>query len=232
MKKTNQGHYVEQEYAPRRSVSITYGSVSGIYPFRNSSGVRFESLLERDFLVRLETMPYVLSVVSQPLTLKYKSYNGVERPYTPDFLVNFKGPPYSFRKSQLIEVKPIKALKKDFREWKPKFKKAFEYCKNNDLIFHFMDESKIKDQRWNNATFLKRYLKRSFDSELTNLIIESVEESGSIEFEQLLDKHFWTADTKAVGISHIWNLVAEGKLACNMSIPLNRYTEVWVPEYV
>ena len=93
----NKKHVVSKEYAPKRVIKSTYGSLSGFYPFKGSNSVRFESILERDYLARIETYPNVLNVVSQPLTLEFVGSNGRTYPYTPDFLVNYKGYPHNMK---------------------------------------------------------------------------------------------------------------------------------------
>jgi hypothetical protein len=230
MTKTNHEHEISSKYTPKRTIKTTYGSISGVYPFKNEESIKFESMLERDFLVRTETIPNVFNVISQPLTLTFKNSIGRKCDYTPDFLVNFRGSPYKFKRSILVEVKPNKLLRKHFKEWKNKFKAAFKYCNEHGLIFHFMDEYRIKDQRWKNGIFLNRYIRRSFDYEESSLIIDNLLKMGSATFDHLLSKTFWTEEDKATGISHIWHLVSKRKIDCDLSQPLTPFTELWISD--
>jgi len=55
--------------------------------------VDFESTLERDFLIRLETDRRVLDVVSQPTTIEFVGPRGQVYPYTPNYLVTYRAYP-------------------------------------------------------------------------------------------------------------------------------------------
>ena len=69
-----------------RKIGYTYGSISGIYPFRKEKSIAYESPLERDFLILLEFNDSVSDVVEQPLTLQYKNQKGRTVPYTINFI--------------------------------------------------------------------------------------------------------------------------------------------------
>ena len=77
----------------RRKIGTTRRSVSGLYPFRGVGPVDFESTLERDFLIRLETDRRVLDVVSQPTTIEFVGPRSQVYPYTPDYLVTYRAYP-------------------------------------------------------------------------------------------------------------------------------------------
>jgi hypothetical protein len=53
---------------------------------------------------------------------------------------------------------------------------------------------------------------------------------GSATFDHLLTRHFHTQDSKAMGISHMWNLVSLGKIDCDLALPLNAFTELWISD--
>ena len=215
-------------FKPKRSIGTTYSSISGLYPFKQNEAVAFESTLERDFLIRLETFESVLNVVSQPLTIEYNDQNGKPRHYTPDYLVQYKAFPWPFRPYELIEVKPRSKLKKHISQWKPKYKAAIKFCKQHDYVFHLMDENRIRDQRWKNAMFLQRYRKMQFDSADTQWIINHLKKMGTATFDYLLSRHFFGENDKAIGISLLWHLVANKLIECDLSLPLSPKTELWV----
>ena len=219
-----------EQYLPVREVKTTHGSISGIFMFNNEP-VKFESTLERDFLVRLSTYDHVLNVISQPMSIDFQyPTNDRTYQYTPDFLVNYKGSPYPYRKSQLIEVKPYKKLKENITKWKPKFKKATQCSKELDFVFHIYDEHRIRDQRWKNAMFLRRYEKMDFDEEVSNWIINNLKNAELMTFDYLLKRHFLTRESQANGISHIWHLVSTKRIVCDLSLPFTIHTEFWINE--
>jgi len=51
---------------------------------------------------------------------------------------------------------------------------------------------------------------------------------GQSPFDHLLARHFFGKQDKAVGVSHIWHLLATGKIECDMNQPLNNQTVLWV----
>ena len=214
-----------------RKIGITRRSISGLYPFKGEDTVAFESTLERDFLVRLETIRSVTEVISQPYTIRYKSTSGRYHPYTPDYLVKYKNHPWPYTPPKLIEVKPRELIKEQLIKFKPKYQATFQFCRENGFIFHFMDESKIRDQRLNNANFLRRYKKLEFNEQDSDWVLSSIRQFGSMTFDHLLTKHFIGERRRAIGISNLWHLIAIEKLQCNLAEPLNFRTELWESSY-
>lgn len=214
-------------FESKRTIGTTHSSISGLYPFKQNEAVAFESTLERDFLIRLETFKSVLNVISQPYTIEYKDSNGKLRRYTPDYLVQYKAYPWPYRPYELIEIKPYSKLKKHFSQWKPKFKAAITFCKQHDYVFHLKDENRIRDQRWKNAMFLQRYRKMQFDPIDSKWIINHLQKMGASTFDYLLSRHFFGEKDRATGISHLWHLVAINLIECDLSLPLTSSTELW-----
>ena len=87
---------------PVRKIKPTRRSVSGYFSFRGKEPTPYESTLERDFVMRMDYDRSVERVVSQPARLFYIDANGIERRYTPDYLVYFTNP---VLKPLLVEVK-------------------------------------------------------------------------------------------------------------------------------
>ncbi|MCX7553083.1 heteromeric transposase endonuclease subunit TnsA [Marinicella sp. S1101] len=214
--------------SPKRVIKAAYGSVTGFYPFKGQDSVQFESTLERDFLKRLETFDSVITVISQPVVIDYITAKGNPSTYTPDFRVVRKSYPYVLRPDCIVEVKPNKFLRKNFKELKPKFKAAIRYCKENGMVFHLMDEFKIKDTRWKNANFLRRYKKMNFEAEESEWIIRSLKLMGMTTFGRLLDHLYKSKDKRNIGKSHLWHLIANGRVYCDKSLPLDSFSELWV----
>jgi len=153
------------EVQPRqmRKIKPTRRSVSGVYAFRGNSMVAYESTLERDFLIRTEFSLNVLDVIPQPAEIPFVSSNGRTYTYTPDFLVYYRLGSHSYDdypKPVLVEVKPETEWRRHWREWLPKWKAAWSYARSQGWEFHIRDESRIRDQMFDNIRFLERY-KRS-----------------------------------------------------------------------
>lgn len=212
-----------------RPIKPTKRSVSGVFPFRGEGGIPYESLLERDFILRTEFSLDVLAITSQPVTIPF-SVNGRSYNYTPDFLVQFRlgdRGPDDWPKPLLIEVKPEDEWRKNWQVWLPKWKAAWRYAREQGWIFHIHDESRIRDTALKNIKFLERYERMTFAPEDSNWIIESVKQMGVAPVHYLLALH--SCDYyRAECISHLWHLIATRRLACDIRLPLNNFLEVWV----
>ncbi|PKN16979.1 MAG: heteromeric transposase endonuclease subunit TnsA [Deltaproteobacteria bacterium HGW-Deltaproteobacteria-6] len=216
-----------------RKIGPTRRSVSGIYVFRGETSIPFESTLERDFIIRKEFSLSVLDIIPQPVNIPYKIKNGRNSAYTPDFLVYYRledSDYENYPKPLLIEVKPEKEWRKHWREWLPKWKAAFSYAQEQGWAFHIHDESRIRDQAFENIKFLERYKRMQFPIEESRWVIENVKEMGMAPFHYIISRHFMGI-YKAEGIAHIWHLLATRQLTCDISRPLNDFTELWSPDY-
>lgn len=218
---------------PRQSRRIgpTRRSVSGIYVFRGETSIPFESTLERDFLIRKEFYISVLDIIPQPVQIQFVGVNGQTYTYTPDFLVYYAlGNRHyeDYPKPLLVEIKPQKEWRLHWREWLPKWKAAWRYAEEQGWEFHIHDESRIRDQTLQNIKFLERYKRMQFPMEESRWVIENVRQMGSAPFHYILARHFMGM-YKAEGIAHIWHLLATRQLDCDISRPLNDFTELWVP---
>lgn len=216
-----------------RKIKPTRRSVSGVYMFRNDSRVFYESTLERDFIVRQEFFRNVLDVIPQPVEIEWVDRNGRKQKYTPDFMVYYRlGTRHweDYPKPMLVEVKPEKEWRNHWREWMPKWKAAWRYAKEIGAIFHIYDESRIRDVVFENIMFLKRYKQMQFAIEDSQWILESVNEMGCAPFHYILSRHF-NGIYRAQGIAHIWHLLAARAIDCDISRPLNNFTELWVANH-
>lgn len=218
---------IPDHYAPVREVMRTHGSISGVFMFHGTP-VKFESSLEKDFLIRLSTINSVHSVISQPLSVKFKAQNNREYNYTPDFLVHYKNDSDTYMKSELIEIKPHFKLKKELSKLKLKFKSAMSCCKELDFIFHIKDEKKIRDKRWENAQFLRRYQRFHFDSDETKWIITKLSDSKEMTFEALLKEYPTEKKNRSIGISQLWYLVSKNIVSCDYSEKFSVKTILWL----
>ncbi|WP_198424538.1 TnsA endonuclease N-terminal domain-containing protein [Geomonas silvestris] len=171
-------------------------------------------------------------VIPQPCQIPFV-LNGQSFNYTPDFLVFYKLGTASFpgyTKPLLVEVKPAQEWRKNWRKWLPKWKAAYAYAKQQGWIFRIHDESRIRDVAFLNITFLERYKRMQFSHEESEYILKTVQEMGSAPFHYLLARHFMGI-YRGQGIAHLWHLLALRQLDCDITLPLNDFTELWIPEH-
>lgn len=207
-------------------------SVTGYHSWRRQHSVQYESTLERDFIVRQEFDLSVAQVISQPCRIPFTTPSGRSSHYTPDFLVMFKtnsAPPHLQSKPLLIEVKPEADWRRHWREWLGKWKAARRYALSQGWQFRIMDESRIRTQALSNIQFLRRYRDTVFPVEESDLIVDDVRRLGSATFDYLLAKHF-QGMYAAEGVAHLWGLLAQRRLDCDICLPLGGNTEFWVPD--
>ncbi|RMH11369.1 MAG: heteromeric transposase endonuclease subunit TnsA [Gammaproteobacteria bacterium] len=218
--------------APARTIGTTRRSVSGYFMW-NGSSIPYESSLERDFLIRTTFSSSVLDVISQPVQLKYTADSGREYPYTPDYLVYYRTDKDAEwgtgRPPMLVEVKPREEIRAKWPSMKPKFKEARRFAREQGYVFAIFDESRIRDQKLTNISFLQRYKRMAFPEEQTNWILENLRNMGQAPFDHLLARHFFGKADKAIGVSHLWHMLATGLIECDMMQPLSNQTILWVP---
>lgn len=213
-----------------RKIKPTRRSVSGFYSFRGESSIAFESTLERDFIMRQEFNVNVLDIIPQPAIIPFAK-NGRDYEYTPDFLVYYRLSKIGYSPDPtplLVEVKPRSEIQAHWSEWRNKFRAAFRYAKEQGYEFRIYDESRIRTKSLENIRFLERYKRMQFPFEESQAVIETVKQMGNAPFHYLLSRHFMGL-YKAEGIAHIWHLLATRQLDCDITLPLNDFTELWMP---
>lgn len=194
-----------------------------MYAFRGEA-VAYESLLERDFLHRMDFSRSVVTVISQPLKVDFVSSGGRSYTYTPDFLVHFKE--CTGLKPMLVEVKPAEDWRKNWRLWLPKWKAARRYAAEQGWRFHVYDESRIRGLALQNIQYIERFKRAEFSAEETEAVIRTVADMGSAPFHYLVARHFTGFET--LGASHLFHLVATRQLDCDVSKPFDDFLELWV----
>ncbi len=213
-----------------RKIKPTRRSVSGFYSFRGESSIAFESTLERDFIMRQEFNINVLDIIPQPAIIPFTK-NARSYEYTPDFLVYYRTSKIGYTADPiplLVEVKPRSEIQAHWSEWRDKFRFAFRYAKEQGYEFRIYDESRIRTKSLENIRFLERYKRMQFSFEESQAVIETVKQMGNAPFHYLLSRHFMGL-YKAEGIAHIWHLLATRQLDCDITLPLNDFTELWIP---
>jgi len=224
------------KFSQQRKIKPTRLSLSGFYNFRGEDSIPYESTLERDFLMVMEANSNVSSIVPQPVELSYQHNNGNRYRYTPDFLVYFNSPEdiemFGSTKPLLIEVKPRSELQRNFRKWKPKFKSAIRFAKDEGMIFHIYDERLIRTQVLDNVKFLNRYRRKAYMNAYTKEELQYItEQVGMFEFvsvRDVIESLFSSFNRKTTALAQVWHLIAIGVLECDMNDPLNLETTVWL----
>ncbi|WP_046064451.1 TnsA endonuclease N-terminal domain-containing protein [Pseudomonas ogarae] len=215
----------QPKFSVARRIKSTTRSLSGVFAFRGQ-GVAFESMLERDFLSRMDFRKDVLTVISQPVQLDFVARSGRTYTFTPDYLVHFHSS--SHLRPMLVEVKPQENWRENWRELLPKWKAGWRYAKERGWRFHIYDESRIRGQSLKNIQYLERFRNADYADQDLDAIIRTVAFKGIVSVEYLVALHFQGAE--ALGKSHIFHLIATRQLDCDISGPLRDSLEVTVAE--
>ncbi|MDZ4296868.1 MAG: TnsA endonuclease N-terminal domain-containing protein [Moraxellaceae bacterium] len=217
-----------------RKIKPTRRSLSGAYAFRGETMIPFESSLERDFIIRMESFRDVLDVIPQPAQVPFVSGNGRSYVYTPDFLVYFRLAHHDYErypKPLLVEIKPRNEIRVHWKDWKPKFLAAHRFALEQGFLFKIYDESRIRDVALQNIRFLMRYKHMKVDSVDVAAIQMTLKRTGASTVDSLLAKHYGGI-YREQGITHIWHMLASKQLDCDIFEPLSMFTEVWIPSHV
>ena len=199
--------------------------------FRNECTIPYESTLERDFITRTEFFLDVLDIIPQPAEIEFETRSGRTYTYTPDFLVYRRvgNREYgSFPKPVLVEVKPKRAWRKHWRRWSGKWKAAKRYAHERGWQFQIKDESRIRDEVLRNILWLTRFKRTQVDEDRTVEVLDDLEGLGSATLQRLAQRHFQGED-KRMAFQHLWALLAQRQVDCDIARPLNEDTELWVP---
>lgn len=212
-------------YYQTRKIKPTRRSVSGKFSFRCIDSIPYESTLERDFLIRTEYNQRVTKIIAQPTQIPFVGLNGRTYTYTPDFLVYFKsentGCP---QKTLLVEVKPQEDLLENWSKLKPKFSAAMRYAKERDWNFRIFNENRIRDQYLENIKFLHGFKRTDLPHEKAQSICATLNQLGSRSVSDLINQQC----NDPIEQWHVWNLVANNFISCDLYQPLSLNTKVTI----
>jgi len=213
-----------------RKIGYTYSSVSGLYAFRKTKSIAYESTLERDLLVSLEYDSTVDDVVEQPFTIEYVNHNGRAASYTPDFLVHYlpeKGKKNK-RISELIEVKPSNILNGEWNDLKKKFKVGVAFAKENGYVFKIYNETRIHTQEFSNIKFLERYSRFQINQDVLKSGINKEMFVRRTSIGSLVSHLNRINGAESNSLALVWHLVYIKFLRCDFSNKLDLDTKVWL----
>lgn len=159
--------------SPHRSVGIISCT------WLQDEPIEYESQLERRFLQRALTFPYIRSIHHQPFTFEYED-QGKSLRYTPDFLCTLQD-----GSRIVVEVKPDVFVKKHLS----KITIGKEKAAAAGMIFIVATDREIDDgNAVENAALILRYTRGGIRNCAFDLCEEAIKTSGSIRLQELLTK--------------------------------------------
>jgi hypothetical protein len=212
--------------APVRDIRPSRANVRGLKTsqFRDTPS-KTESLLELDFLTLVEFDPRVRDYATQPFAITWPPTSTKTRRYTPDVLVRYI-PRYlgnkdgAVLKNTIFEIKPCEVLKKDWLDYKPKFKAAIRLANEHGLRFKVLTEKQIRTVYLKNVRFLRGYTGSKFDALLHDPVVfekqlvlrQKLFSLGESTPKALLAAISSNPHIQADYIPWLWNLLAKGRV--------------------
>lgn len=206
---------------PVRKIGMSHRSITGKHVSRKTESIhRFESALERDYLIRLEFDDEVSSYVTQPITIHYSHEDNYLR-YTPDMLVYFNEE--LNRKPLLCEVKYEAELIEKQTEYEVKFDAARKYAKENGYQFQTVTEKQIRTVYLENLKLLCRYHDKEIEPKYARYIQSLLKRESFIEIEAVAG----TESERPYLLNAIWQMLAAKSLGCEMNSKITMNTLIW-----
>jgi hypothetical protein len=214
-----------------RLIPKSYRSVTGrLASTKNQAPVSFESTLEKDFYLLLEFDGQVESFEEQPLTLTYLSAEGQTRRYTPDVLIRYRSDPRGQQPlpPTLCEVKYRSDLRDHWTEYKPKFRAAGRYAKQQGWRFRLVTEREIRTPRLNAIRFLRRDRHLRVEEGDVCQLLMALHTRRETTPEALLAATGVDRRRRAYLITTLWHLVATERIGIDFTQPLTMQSRLWL----
>lgn len=194
-------------------------------------GARYESALERDLMYLLRFDINVDKFIAQPLAIHYKDVDGKQHKYTPDILIHHRKDIFPAKTLPIIlgEVKYRDDLRQNFKEYRPKFKAAIHYAKEQGWKFRILTEREIRTPYLKNAKFLLPYkrLEPYPDSDHIFLVFNKLTELRETDVETLLVSIYQDKWNQAQLLPIIWHLIAIRRIGNDLSLPITMRSRIW-----
>lgn len=202
---------------PVRKIGVQSRSITGTMP----DGNRYESALERDFMLLVKFDTAIDVYTPQPITLQYQGSDGCWHRYTPDGLVEWRTDKKTHDpRPLLLEIKYREAFKGKWREWRERIRAARNFAQERGWLFEVLTEQDIRTPFLDNVRFLLPYLRRTSSPETEQWILEKLVELCDCTPKELIGSLYQDKWNQAALIPVMWRLLAERRIGCDLMEPL------------
>lgn len=194
--------------------------------------VDVESHLEAELTTLLRADWRVESFGAQPLRIDYVDASGVDRSYTPDFLVrlNRARVPADWP-DLLIEVKYFSDLRRNIQTWRAPFAAARRYAAAAGLRFLVVTDRAIHGPALKAARRLNHHRHDDPDPAREALLVERLRDAGTATFDALRTSvAVDDGDDRDVCTAVLVSLIANGRILAPPGRELTPQTPLWLPE--
>ena len=209
---------------PVRRIGIQSRSITGTMP----DGNRYESSLERDFMLLVRFNPAVDIYTPQPVTFRYQASDGNWCRYTPDGLIEWRSD-YGVHDQRplLVEIKYRESFREQWRAWRDRLRAGRNFAKERGWVFEVYTERDIRIPFLDNARFLLPYLNREIDSEIELSVLDKLSELVETSPRELLGALCQDKWGQAAFIPVIWKLLGARFIGCDLTEPLTMQSTIW-----
>jgi hypothetical protein len=202
-----------------RRIPLSHRShIIGFQPIATGT-TEHESALERDFVTLTSFLYPQVSILSQPITLRF-SEDSKPRRYTPDYLVR-----YSADRAELIEIKYRQDLRANFHRLKGGFVVARDWAREQRITFRIVTERSIRGAALDHAKRLLPLRQAPLDSTLAGLALEAIGMSSRATFGDVLAA---LPVEREIGLATLWRLIARRTLRVDFSAPITYASKVFL----
>jgi hypothetical protein len=190
----------------------------------------FESSLERDFFLLLDFDPDVEFFEEQPVKIIYSDANGRRRTYTPDVLVRYRkdSPQANHTKPLLCEVKYRDDLRQNWAEYRPKFRAAGRYARQQGWRFRLVTERHVRTPYLENVKFLRPYRTLPVNDSYRTRLLSTLAMLEATDPASLLAAVFEDRWQQAQLLPILWQLVATRQIGADLEQPLTMQSGLWL----
>lgn len=209
---------------PVRRIGVQARSVTGTMP----NGNRYESTLERDFMILMQFDPAVDVFTPQPVTMTYCGVDGLPHRYTPDGLVEWRTDrSVHDPRPLLVEIKYREDVIGRWREWRAKARAAKAFAAERGWLYMIFTEREIRTPALDNATFLLPYLRRESTPEMEQWLLDRLAELIESTPRELVGAMYRDKWNQAALIPVMWRLLADRRIGFDIAQPLNMRSTIW-----
>lgn len=203
----------------RKIHNVNSSKVIGLsYSFKMAGLIPWESTLERDWLLHLESNLAIREIYGQPETFDY-CFQGKWHRYTPDFKACWHDP---HRLPTLYEVKPHDVASSDvFRQQSDCIRQALAMYGYEYVV---KDEYEIRRQPvLNNLNFLKHYADMFVSRQDRDRIHDAFDDGKTFCLQWLLEQFGW----HKTDLAKLYHLMWRGWLVYDEHRVVSRSLVVW-----
>lgn len=205
---------------PRGRLTVTGSCPAG----KSALPAEYESPLERDLFLLLESEPGVLSFEPQPLWIEIP---GRKKPYPPDVKVEYLNVSEDHHSGQVIvEVKPRRDLWDDWAKLRRKFKASIHDLDADGIRFKVVTEKEIRTLYARNRAWLRPHLRGPL-GEGASSILRDVESQPGVTVGSLVEANLRSPVEPGRFLWTIWQCAARGLVEVDLGDPLSLATQLY-----